>query len=337
LAFAIEWLNLAFDFYDICYQIYYEPKRRLAPRARVKATEVGTRKFIALIGQIQPINFDLLGWARDAIGDIAEGEPTIELMKNVASSGGSLEDLEELEELGCPDGELIRAAALGANVGLVRSLYEHVHDVSKEELMELAIRTGNVDFCAAVFGDITGMKKKDKGVRLRDGRSAVEIAAEIGSVNVCLWAIMNGTAGFDPYYVFTRAAKYGRTAFLVWFHRLYGDALSLLETQALLRYAIVVGPEDKDLATLEFCLETCNCPRDGARKLRWALEIAVSACNMPAALWLHDRGAIADPLKLYRACIEAPESHFWVICPLEQFMELLDKKGFSFVLAAKQD
>jgi hypothetical protein len=58
---------------------------------------------------------------------------------------------------------------------------------------------------------------------------------------------------------------------------------------------------------------------------------------MPAALWLHDRGAIADPLKLYRACIEAPESHFWVICPLEQFMELLDKKGFSFVLAAKQD
>jgi hypothetical protein len=33
-----------------------------------------------------------------------------------------------------------------------------------------------------VFGDITGMKKKDKGVRLRDGRSAVEIAAEIGSV-----------------------------------------------------------------------------------------------------------------------------------------------------------
>ncbi len=76
LAFAIEWLNLAFvcrDFYDIFDQIYYEPKRRLAPRARVKATEVGTQKFIALIGQIQPINFDLLGWARDAIGDIAEG------------------------------------------------------------------------------------------------------------------------------------------------------------------------------------------------------------------------------------------------------------------------
>jgi hypothetical protein len=64
---------------------------------------------------------------------------------------------------------LISAAALGANVGLVGSLYEHSHDVSKEELMELAIRMGNVDFCAAMSGDFTGMKKRDKGVRLHDG------------------------------------------------------------------------------------------------------------------------------------------------------------------------
>jgi hypothetical protein len=66
-------------------------------------------------------------------------------------------------------------------------------------------------------------------------------------------------------------------------YRLYGDALLLLETQALLQCAIIVGPEDKDLATLKFCL---NCPRDGARKLRWALEIAVVRTRDYASLLL---------------------------------------------------
>jgi hypothetical protein len=204
-------------------------------------------------------------WVREAIEDIASMELTMILMKSVASS---LIDVEELEEMGWVEystSGLIRAATRGANAALVRALHGCDHAVDDEEIMELAIRTGNADFCEIVLKNITRMKK----VELPKARSAVPLAAAVGSIAVCRWALINGTAAFDPFDALDKAAKRGHVDFMMWLHESFGTTLPFDEAQDLVQGAVV----SESLATLKFCLEiwgsprrrwreTARCPRD---------------------------------------------------------------------------
>jgi hypothetical protein len=140
---------------------------------------------------------------------------------------------------------------------------------------------------------------------------------------------MSSTATFEPFDVLYAAAEHGQVAFMIWFYDIFDVVLTPDEGLDLVNNAIESGSE----ATLKFCLKIWDHPCGGAAKLGEALGWAVSARNKPAAIWLHDRGAVAEKLNLYGTCISGEN---WCCCSLGQFMKMLDERGFSFVLSAKE-
>jgi hypothetical protein len=98
-------------------------------------------------------------------------------------------------------------------------------DGIERKLVTWAIESGDVRFCRNVYSLLLH-SSPTKPLGLIDEYSPIELAAQVGSVEVFRWVIESGVdkhGGFDPHSIVNIAVGNNRLAFLRWFHEGYGS------------------------------------------------------------------------------------------------------------------
>lgn len=314
LGFTIDWLQVPFVckyFYAIFDNIHYEPKRRLTPKARVKAIELSTRVFFECIATHHPIDTALLKWAKEihqhpraSYMDSTEKFGNV-FMAAFARHGGTADQLEELERRGLAGiydrYYAISNALCAGNLGLFRHLRSRQPsiEIKDKQLMDWAFESGNAGVCQEIYESHLAEKR----IALSFGEDPVMVAVRAGSIEIFRWTIQHGHR-FEPKSVFISAASNDRLHFLRWFIEQYGESPSREDADAMLDAAIVSEDSPKDITILEYCLSLW-------RERRLADDGAVppgilrAVClNLPAFRWCIEHGATTDFEELVKEVTE---------------------------------
>lgn len=332
LEFAVEWLQVPFvckDFYAIFDRLHYEPKRRLTPKARVRAIERSTRVFFKRIARHRPIDADFLSWVSRNRREDRLYVPTWKeahcnvFIRTFARHGGTADELAEFDRCGFVYHplEAIESAARAAN----RDLFRHLHsrqplvEIKDEKLMDWAFDSGDADFCQEIYDSyLTG----DRIVMPYEANPVVE-AAKRGSVAIFRWVVQHGHA-FDPETISKSAVRNGKLGFLRWFHEQYGQPLSRERAASLVETAISHHDDESD-AMLEYCLSLWRERRladDGAMPP----ETLLVACdNWPVFRWCIKQGATTDFEALIREYAEHRDGY------AAELKAVLDELGIAYM------